>query len=140
MTKISGSCLCGAVTYEGDVEPVFMGDCHCLDCRKSSGSGHFALILAPVAAINVKGEVKKYDLIGDSGATVTRHFCPTCGTQIYNTNTNPAMQGMMTLIATTLDDPEYYAPQMAVYAKRALSWDQPQAGIPHFAELPPVSS
>lgn len=137
MTKISGSCLCGAVNYDGDVEPMFMGNCHCVDCRKSSGSGHLALMAVPAAALSIEGNVSSYAIKADSGATVTHNFCPNCGSQMFNTNTN--MEGVTVLIATTLDDPEFYKPRMTVYASRALSWDQPDPATQQFDAMPPAN-
>jgi hypothetical protein len=37
--RYTGGCLCGAVRYEAEGEPVFAGHCNCADCRKASGSG-----------------------------------------------------------------------------------------------------
>ena len=36
---ITGSCLCGAVKYEINGDPVFAGLCHCKDCQKYTGTG-----------------------------------------------------------------------------------------------------
>jgi hypothetical protein len=38
-TRNSGGCLCGALRYEVEGEPLFAGYCYCADCRKGSGSG-----------------------------------------------------------------------------------------------------
>ncbi len=106
MTTISGSCLCGRIRYEGDAQPVFMGNCHCIDCRKSS-----------------------------AGGTVTHHFCPNCGSQMYNKSSN--MPGVTVIVASTLDNPRVFTPQVSVYTKRALDWDKPVEGSMQFEELPP---
>ena len=37
--KIDGSCLCGRVTYEADIDPAKISICHCTDCQINSGSG-----------------------------------------------------------------------------------------------------
>ena len=136
MPKLSGSCLCGAVSYKGEAEPLFAGNCHCNDCRKSSAGGHMALMAVPAPAVEIIGEVKGYEMKADSGATVTHHFCPNCGSQIYNTNTN--MEGVTVLVATTLDNPEVYRPLVSVFASRALSWDQPNPATQQFDEMPPM--
>jgi hypothetical protein len=34
-----GGCLCGALRYEAEGEPLYAGHCYCADCRKASGSG-----------------------------------------------------------------------------------------------------
>ena len=38
MTQTTGGCLCGEVRIVATGEPYRVGLCHCLDCRKNSGS------------------------------------------------------------------------------------------------------
>jgi hypothetical protein len=135
MAKFSGGCLCGAVRYESEMEPVLAGHCHCLDCRKSSGTGHCSHLGVPEAGFKLSGEVRFYDAPADSGNIVSRGFCPTCGAALYSRNA--AMPGMLFVRASSLDDPEVFKPQMVVYAKRAPSWDAIGGGLPMFAGMPP---
>ena len=131
----SGGCLCGAVRYESTSEPTVTGHCYCVDCRKTSGSGHCSHVGLPDAALRVTGEVKFYDAPADSGNTVSRGFCPTCGSAIYSTNSG--MPGMAFVRASSLDDPEVFQPQMVVYAGRAPSWDHMDPDLPSFEGMPP---
>lgn len=132
---VSGQCLCGHVRYQGDAEPRFQVKCYCTDCRKVSAAGHAAMMGFSTNAIRVKGEVKEYHSKADSGADVTRAFCPTCGAGIYARNA--AMPGMIFLRASTLDDPNLFAPHLVVYASRAPAWDPVSQAVPAFAEGPP---
>jgi len=43
--KIEGGCLCGKVRYSADVEPTFVGVCHCKNCQKGTGSA-FSVVVA----------------------------------------------------------------------------------------------
>ena len=87
MTKgFSGGCLCGAVRFSSTAEPMFVGHCHCVDCRKSSGTGHSTHILVPELEFSVTGPVTFYDHPADSGNIVSRGFCGTCGSPIYSRN------------------------------------------------------
>ena len=36
----TGGCACGAIRYEISGEPIFMNDCQCRDCQRTSGTGH----------------------------------------------------------------------------------------------------
>lgn len=130
----SGGCLCGAVSYRSSVDPQLVAHCHCVDCRKSSGTGHGTHIVIPAEALSVSGEVKFYDHPADSGNVVSRGFCPTCGSAIYSTNSG--MPGMAFPRASSLDDPEIAKPQLVVYASRAASWDYVDPGLPSHAEMP----
>ncbi len=41
---ITGGCLCGALRYEANAAPTFMGYCCCDDCQKASGSGFIPFV------------------------------------------------------------------------------------------------
>lgn len=133
----TGGCLCGAVRYESASAPVLGGHCHCVDCRKSSGSGHCSHLGVPLDALTVTGEMRFFDKPADSGNVVSRGFCPTCGAPVYSTNTGLA--GMALVRASSLDDPEVFQPRMVVYASRAPSWDKTDPDLPAFPEMPPPS-
>lgn len=131
----TGGCLCGSVKYESTSEPAVCGHCHCVDCRKTSGTGHGSHLGLPDAAVKVTGEVKFFDAPADSGNMVSRGFCPNCGSAIYSTNA--AMPGMVFVRASSLDDPEVFQPQLVVYTKGAASWDQPDPALQSFEGMPP---
>ena len=132
---ISGSCLCGEVRYETSAEPMVAGQCQCVDCRKSSGSGHCSHLGMAEEGFTVTGALSSYDKPADSGNIVTRKFCPTCGAAILSTNSG--MPGMVFVRASSLDDPEVFQPQLAVYTSRAPSWDKLDPALPSIAEMPP---
>jgi hypothetical protein len=134
MSGFTGGCLCGSVRYASQADPVVVGHCHCVDCRKSSGTGHCTHIVIPKAAFTVTGEVRFYGRPADSGNLINRGFCPTCGSAIFSTNS--AMPDMVFPRASSLDDPEVATPQMVVYASRAPSWDHVDPNLPSFATMP----
>lgn len=117
----SGSCLCGAVTFESKVEPMVVGHCHCEDCRKSSGTGHCTHMAVPDAAFELKGAVQSFDKPAASGNMVRRHFCGTCGSPVYSINLG--MPGMVFPRASLLDQVGKYSSQMSVWTSRAMSFD-----------------
>lgn len=133
---ISGGCVCGNVRYESTEDNAGGGICHCDDCRKTSGTGHAAHAFLPADTITFSGEMKAYEHKSDSGNTLTRSFCPDCGSSIVSQSTG--MPGMAVVRVSSFDDPNRYSPMMVVYNKRAASWDKQQADIPHFDEMPPA--
>jgi hypothetical protein len=135
MAGFTGGCLCGAVRYHSTEDPQVAGHCHCVDCRKSSGSGHCTHLAIPDTAFTLAGDVKLYAHPADSGNIVNRAFCPNCGCALYSTNTG--MPGMVFPRASSLDDPEIAKPQMIVYSSRAPSWDHMDPKLPSFPEMPP---
>ncbi|MGI9525107.1 MAG: GFA family protein [Hyphomicrobiaceae bacterium] len=60
------------------------GHCHCVDCRKSSGTGHGLHMDMPAAGFAVTGNVRTYDKQADRGTLVSRGFWPTCDSAIYS--------------------------------------------------------
>ena len=133
---ITGGCHCGAVRYAVAAEPLMGGHCYCTTCQKLSGAGHASHLAFPEAAVAVTGPVATYACPADSGATVTSGFCRTCGSPVWGRSTG--MPGMLTLRAASLDEPERFVPQLAVFTRSARGWDPPPAGLPGFAAMPPV--
>lgn len=130
----TGGCLCGAVRYEAEGEPVFTGLCHCRDCQKASGSGHMPAMAMPRPAVKITGETKGFGVVGDSKKTLTRNFCPTCGSIVFAES--EGMPDVILLPAGTLDDPSAYKPQVAIFTRSRPHWDQ-ASGIPEFEAAPP---
>ncbi|MEE9319968.1 MAG: GFA family protein [Granulosicoccus sp.] len=133
--SLSGNCLCGAVSYTCEAEPVFAGNCHCNHCKKSSGSGYAPTLFFPESSVSVSGEVKYFDSKGESGKTVSRGFCPQCGSQLFG---KPgAMPGVLGIRAGTLEDTSAYKPQMEIFTSRAAVWACMDQDLPKFPEMPP---
>ena len=82
----SGSCLCGAVTFEISSEVTDTGACHCEMCRKWSG-GVYLGIEVPADKMALKGaeNVSTYA----SSEWAERGFCKTCGSSLYYRITAP---------------------------------------------------
>jgi hypothetical protein len=74
MDRFEGGCLCGAVRFVATGRPYRVGLCHCLDCRKHSGSLFQTLAMFPQGAVKVEGE---------TGEHAGRHFCPRCGSSVF---------------------------------------------------------
>jgi hypothetical protein len=134
MPGFSGGCLCGAIRYISSADPAVAGHCQCVDCRKSSGSGHCSHLAVPRDAVTTTGTATEYSRPADSGHIVRRAFCPTCGAPLYSRN--DAMPEMIFIRASSLDDPEVFKPQMVVFASRAPSWDCMDRALPTFATMP----
>jgi hypothetical protein len=132
--NISGQCLCGSLSYTCDVEPVFSGNCHCNDCKKSSGSGYSPTMFFPEQSVSITGEVKYFESEGSSGKTVKRGFCPACGSQTFGIS--EAMPGMFAIRAGSLDNTSAYKPQIDIFTSRASEWDVMDQSLPKAPEMP----
>jgi hypothetical protein len=134
-TQLTGSCLCGALRFEANAEPLFQGFCQCLDCRKVA-AGHYPAIGLPEQAVKVTGARSTFAKKADSGHTIYRNFCPTCGSMVFDQG--DGMPGVTVINAALLDRPEMFKPQSVIFARSALSWDHVDPGLPRFAAMPPA--
>lgn len=131
---LQGGCLCGAVRYQVDAEPMMVGNCFCVDCRKTSGTSHCTHAAFPDAGVSVSGEVATYERAADSGNMVSRSFCPSCGAAIHSRNAG--MPGMTFIRVSSLDDPDAVTPHITVYASRAPAWAPLDRSKPVFDTMP----
>ena len=117
----SGKCLCGEITYEVSGEPVFQGNCHCIDCRKSTGAG-FATILffKEEQVVQLSGKTSSFEYNADSGNRKIKFFCQRCGSFVFGTNSG--REGIMTIYVGTLDNANFVKPQFNIYTSRALPY------------------
>ena len=139
MALMTGGCLCGAVRYESAGAPVFSLLCHCRDCQRSSGSAYNAALRVPAAGFRLtRGEPKRYARTADSGNTVTRAFCPECGSPVFLTvSTRPDLVGLR---AGTLDDPSAFQPEAHIFVRSAQPWDHLDPALPRYDAYPPGQS
>lgn len=133
-TLFSGGCICGAVRYEVSAEPMMSAICYCRDCQRSTGSAFASVLVVPKAAFKLtKGELKHFEVTGDSGNKVSRGFCANCGAPIISLLN--AMPDVVAVKAGSLDDPSKFAPGASVYMSSAQPW-APVGPWPKFDKMP----
>src|SRR5687768_15041233 len=121
MGKLDGRCLCGAVTYSSDAEPLFAALCHCRDCQRQHGTAFAVVVGAPADGFDVSGAVSTHVTVGDEhGQPVERRFCPSCGSPLFSET--QALPGVILLKAGTLDDASWVEPQLEVWGRSAQPW------------------
>ena len=130
----SGSCLCGAVSYQASVEPHYQFNCHCRDCQRSSGSGSAAVFAANRSDVYLTGKTSSYASTGDSGKSVTRHFCPNCGSPLFSDV--QVLPDLIFMRIVSLDDPSQIRPGMHIYCDSSQVWDRPNDPLPKFGKMP----
>jgi len=82
--RIDGSCHCGLVTYQADIDPEKVEVCHCTDCQTLSGSAFRVVVQAEPGTFKLlSGQPKTYVKVAESGNKRVQGFCPTCGTSLY---------------------------------------------------------
>ena len=113
-------CSCGALAAVCSGEPVRVSICHCLSCKRRSGSAFAWGATFAQHQVATSGESKSYTSIGEEGRWGRMHFCPTCGvTLFYEIEARP---GMITVPAGAFADPGFPGPDVAVYDERRAPW------------------
>jgi hypothetical protein len=76
----TGSCLCGAITFEADAELPAPDACHCSQCRKQSGH-YWVSTDVPKDSLTVQGA--EHLTWYRSSEKVQRGFCSRCGSSLF---------------------------------------------------------
>jgi hypothetical protein len=130
----SGRCLCGGLSFETLGAAVVVAHCYCRDCQRLSGAGHTTGAMFPVDAVVVAGQPAEYSLRSDSGNTVTRVFCGSCGSPLLGRNTG--MPGFVTISLGLFDDSSSFKPEVAIFARSRCAWDREDASVATFEAQP----
>jgi len=128
--KVQGSCHCGQVTYEAEIDPEKVSLCNCGDCQMLTGSAFRVSVPAPAATYRLlTGKPKVYVKTADSGTKRRHSFCPSCGTPVSATADSDAPP-FYSLRVGCLKQKRELAPKRRIWCKSALEWAQDVSGIP----------
>lgn len=130
-----GGCLCGAVRFTCSAAPKGTPVCHCRDCQRFTGAPFAANLFVAADAVTFSGEVHSFTVEGDSGNTVTRCFCPTCGSPARLEA--EAAPGFVILPLGAVDVVEGYAPSVELWTEHQLAPFCVQGEVKRFARNPP---
>jgi len=132
--KITGSCLCGEVSYEFTGPVKVFQYCHCTRCQKITGSAHASnIIIDPENFKWIRGEEKvgRYEL--SEAKHFASSFCKTCGSSLpWITQSKKAM----IVPAGTLDDDPKVKPIHNIFYADKACWYENVDGLVKYDELP----
>ena len=130
--RITGSCHCGQITYQAEVDADGVRICHCTDCQQLCGSAFRAVIVAASDKFTLlTGQPKTYVKTADSGNRRSHAFCANCGSPIY---------------ACAIRDPQSYTlrgsireraqlrPNKQIWCRSALPWVTTLDAIEKFSQ------
>ena len=121
MTTRTASCRCGQVKATATGDPVRVSVCHCLDCKKRSGSAFAVQARWPAEQVQIEGRSKAHVHIADSGNRITFHFCPDCGSDVHY-EINGKFDGLIAIPLGAFDDPFSLQPRFSVWEERKCDW------------------
>ena len=120
----TGGCLCGAVRYSVRGAPAHVGRCHCVDCRKESGSAFSVYGQWPIEAFEASGEISSHD---------GRGYCARCGSRLLNPP-DPGDELIEIRLGSLDDAPFDLKPEAEIWVKRRESWIPPVEGAAQYEE------
>ena len=112
-----GSCLCGNVRYRVDGEFELFYLCHCLHCRKDTGSAHGANLFSSTATLTWLSGASSVTTFQLPGTRHARSFCSLCGSALPIATT-----GMVVVPAGSLDTDIGIALSGNIFIASRASW------------------
>ncbi len=126
---LAGRCMCGAVRYAVADEFAYAANCHCSNCRRTTGSAFkpFAGIEREKFAI-AEGE---HNLMIVGEANGHDAHCKLCGSLLYSLVRDGAF--IHVAMGTLLDDPAI-RPMKHIFVGSKAPWHTITDGLPQFQE------
>ena len=121
MISRTASCRCGQLRATATGEPVRVSVCHCLDCKRRTGSAFSAQARWPAEQVGIEGQSKTFSHLADSGNRITHHFCPDCGSTVHYAIAGK-FDGQIAIPLGAFDDPYFASPGFSVWEERKHDW------------------
>ena len=125
-----GGCLCGAVRFKAEGEPLNVRICHCRNCQRAMGSPFFARAMFPQSALTVEGETSCYP----TSARLERLFCTKCGTRLFAWRTDGTAAGVA---LAAFDDRNAFQPTEHIWLSSKMDWVRIDDGLKQYQESVP---
>lgn len=128
-SALTGKCLCGAVHYAVADEFVYAANCHCSNCRRTTGSAFkpFAGIERDKLALT-KGDDNLLIFGDDTGHDA---HCKTCGSLLYSVVRDGAF--VHVTMGTLIDDPAI-RPGAHIFVGSKAPWFAITDDLPQYEE------
>ena len=129
---VQGACLCGSVRFEVKGKINKFCFCHCLRCRRSTGSAHASNIFMEPKDIKwLTGEekIKRYDL--PEADRFSKQFCSDCGSLVPHVSRD---RKRLSIPAGTLEQNIDANPQKNIFWDSKAKWYESGLDAPRCME------
>ncbi len=127
--KASGSCYCGAVTFEVTLPARFCAHCHCRNCRRAHGAAFVTWIGFKREQVYITSGLDNLaHYLTETEAT--RSFCQTCGSTLFYKS--PRWAGEIHIARANLDDDIGPLPGGHVYVDHKAPWWNIDDSLPQY--------
>jgi hypothetical protein len=129
------ACHCSQLRVRLEGDPALVSSCHCLACQRRTGAvfGSTSFFKRD-QVVSIEGEHRTWSRPGDSGAILTFHFCPTCGSNVFWDSER--MPDMISVAVGAFGDPDFPAPVRTVWTASKHDWLSFPAAIRHHPQNP----
>lgn len=97
--------------------------CACEDCQRATGAGHSAIFLVRPSDVTIGGEVRRHVRPANSGATMTRSFCPNCGTPVCGKSSRAPDVVMLPVGLFGAAAAGWFIPNQLIFNRSHRDWD-----------------
>lgn len=128
--RVDGSCHCGAIRFEAEIDPKRVGVCHCTDCQTFSSSAFRTGVFVKEDDFRLlEGPPAIYEKVSESGAKRQLAFCARCGTHVYGMTVG-AERTFYSVRVGTLAQRAELPPVAQVWCRSELPWLADLASVP----------
>lgn len=120
MSELTGHCLCEAISYQISSKPKVTGYCYCKSCQIKSGSDRLVYLACAINTVWIRGPVKWYESMGDSGEPKQHGFCSECGSTLFGKPQH--WSHLLIVYAGSLDNSSEILPKKNLWLQDAPSW------------------
>lgn len=120
--NITGSCHCGEINFEANINPNNVLICHCSDCQKLSGTAFRTVVVSePNGMTFLKGQPKEYIKVAESGNQRAQGFCEHCGSALYATAVDKSNR-VYGIRVGTVDQRNELIPHSHIWHRSSVPW------------------
>jgi hypothetical protein len=132
--RVGGSCLCGALRWEIEGQPMLMRRCHCLRCRRGRAHSHAANAFVAKDALHwTAGEHDVVVFALPDAKLFSQAFCGACGSKA------PWLveaRGVWNVPGGSFDDDPGIKPTEHIFVGSKAHWNEIADGVVQWEEYP----
>ena len=133
----TGRCACEAITLAISGETIGTRQCWCRQCQQIAAGGPTNNAMVPSETVELSGELTGTSWLAASGNTLSYHFCPRCGTQVYAQSS--ARPHLKTVRLGVIDEPHGLRPEVVIWTEDAPVWAQIDPALEQWPRQPPAA-
>ena len=128
MSARTAACACGQLRAICEGEPPLVALCDCTQCQRRTGSVYGVGAYFERERVKTEGAFKQFRRSSDAGRRLDLAFCPECGSTVFWDL--EMMPGRIGVAVGAFADPDFPAPQVAVWTENKYRWVPLPEGVP----------